>query len=251
MYVYSLPNPVAQIDTNGSTHICNGQSVTIHANGHFSSYLWNTGSTDSSITVSDPGNYFVIVTDSNHCRDTSNLVSVTSIHMPSIHAFPDTLIFYGDSVRLLTDIALTPPAIDSFHWGPDVRISCLTCPNPIVSPLDVQHYVIQAYSQGCSLSDSVVIRVILPNNFYIPNAFTPNGDGINDSVYIYTQSGVKVYSFTVYDRWGEKVHDGTYPWDGKYHGQPCEPGIYVYVYSLGLFGHHDAIQRKGSVTLIK
>jgi gliding motility-associated-like protein len=93
--------------------------------------------------------------------------------------------------------------------------------------------------------------VILPDHYYIPNAFTPNGDGVNDSFYLYGQSGVTVHDFKVFDRWGEKVHDSLSPWDGKYRGQLCQPGVYVYTFSIGLFGRAIDVQEKGSITLIR
>ena len=251
-YVYSLPDPVALIDTNGFTKICNGQSVTLNANGPFSSYLWSSGSTSQSITVSAPGSYYVIVTDANNCADTSSSVTVSTIQVSSITVYPDTTIQYGDSVMLYTSVSLNPPAVDSFFWTPaDPTISCLSCPNPYVAPLAAEIYYLTYYTQGCVLVDSTLITVILPDSFYIPNAFTPNGDGINDSFYVYGQSGVTVHEFRVFDRWGEKVHDGAYPWDGKYKGEVCQPGIYVYLFSIGLFGQVYDVKRKGSLTLIR
>jgi gliding motility-associated-like protein len=251
-YVYSLPDPVAMIDTTGSTKICNGQSVTLHANGPFNSYLWSTGSTSQSITVSAPGTYAVTVTDGNNCTGAGNSVFISQIQVPDIHVYPDTTIFYGDSVQLFTDAGLSPPAVDSFFWLPaDSSISCVRCPSPYVAPLNAETYYLTVYTQGCQLSDSALIGVILPDKYYIPDAFTPNGDGINDVFYMYGQSGVTIDAFKVYDRWGEKVHDGAYPWDGTYRGQLCQPGVYVYLFSIRLFGQLQDNTRKGSVTLIR
>ena len=251
VYVFSVADPIAMIDTSGATKICNGQSVTLHANEPFVSYLWSNGATGQSTTVSTPGSYSVVVTDSNQCTATSNGISVSQIQVPTIHAYPDTLIFYGDSVSLYSDVSLSPPAIDSFLWQPQAGLSCTNCPNPIVAPLVDQTYILTAYTQGCTLSDSARINVILPDKYYIPNAFTPNNDGINDSFYIYGQSGIKLHTFLVFNRWGEKVHDGIFPWDGTYKGVLCTPGVYVYVMSIGLFGHLQDEVVKGSVTLIR
>jgi len=60
-----------------------------------------------------------------------------------------------------------------------------------------------------------------------------------------------VLLFQVFDRWGEKVHDGLYPWDGTYKGKPAPPAVYVYEVKLQLYGQTLAIYRKGSVTLLK
>lgn len=251
VYVFSIANPVAVIDTTGSTRICNGQSVTLQANGPFTSYQWNNGGTGQSQTISTPGSYYVIVTDANQCKDTSNRITISRIQIPAIHAYPDTMIFYGGSVTLYSDVSLSPPTIDSFFWQPDVSISCMTCPNPIVTPPTDQTYILTAYSKGCTLSDSATITVILPDKYYIPNAFSPNGDGINDTFFLYAQSGVKLHTFVIYNRWGEKVHDGLYAWDGMYKGVLCTPGVYVYVMSLGLSGKTYDEVVKGSVTLIR
>jgi gliding motility-associated-like protein len=152
---------------------------------------------------------------------------------------------------LYSDANLGSSSIDSFNWYPGINISCITCATPFVSPPTDQIYGLVVHTGGCTVGDSVLIRVILPNNFYIPNAFTPNGDGANDLFYIEAQSGVHVVLFQVFNRIGEKVHEGNYPWDGTYKGKPQPPGTYVYIFKLGLFGDEKAVFRKGSVALIR
>lgn len=249
--IFSHPNPDAVIDTNGSTKLCANQSVTLSTNGTYVSYQWSNGSTSANTVVTQPGQYYVVVTDANGCRDTSNYITVSSIVPPNLNVYPDTLIIYGDSVTLYTDVNLNSLSVDSFTWNPFTTISCIDCPNPVVTPLNDQYYSLLLYTDGCVVSDSALIRVILPNNFYIPNAFTPNGDGNNDDFYVLSQSGVKVVLFQVFNRTGEKMHDGTYPWNGTYKGKPAPPGVYVYLFKLGLFGEDQAIFRKGSVTVIR
>jgi gliding motility-associated-like protein len=249
--IYSNPNPTAVIDTSGSTRLCANQTVSLSVNGNFASYQWSNGSNAPTTTISQPGQYYVVVTDQNGCRDTSNYVTVTSIVPPNVSVHPDTLILYGDSVMLYSDFNLNSVSVDSFVWYPLSNISCTDCPNPVVSPSNDQSYTLLIYTSGCTIADSVLIRVILPNNFYIPNAFTPNGDGNNDDFYVLSQGGVRVISFQIFNRTGEKVHDGTYPWNGTYKGKPVPPGVYVYVCKLGLFGDDRSVFRKGSVTVIR
>jgi gliding motility-associated-like protein len=251
VYIRVTPAPVATIDTSGSTTVCANQNVTISVVEPFASYLWNTGSTTQSINANQPGNYFAIVTDANGCKDTTGTITITGITVPTVNVFPDTLIIYGDSVMLTTDLNLNSAIVDSFMWSPDINISCTYCTNPVVSPQNDQYYSVIVHASGCTISDSALVRVILPNNYFIPNAFSPNGDGNNDNFYIQAQSGVKVLLFQVFNRIGEKVHEGNYPWDGTYKGKPVQPGVYIYVFKLGLFGEDFALFRKGSVTLIK
>lgn len=249
--VISVANPVAQVDTSGSTSVCSNQNITISTVGSFSSYLWNNGATTPSINVNNPGNYFVIVADANGCRDTSNSITISAITVPTVNVFPDTIIMYGDSVLLYTDLNLNSAIVDSFSWSPSVYISCTTCPTPVVSPPNDQYYSVVVHASGCTVSDSALIRIILPNNFFIPNAFSPNGDGNNDNFYIQAQSGVRVILFQVFNRLGEKIHEGNFPWDGTYKGKQAPPGVYVYIFKLGLFGDDNALFRKGSVTLFR
>lgn len=250
--VVSHINPVAAIDSSGNTRICANQTVTLSVVGNYAAYVWNTGSTASSIAVNTAGNYSATVTDAFGCTAASNVITVDVVAVPNVTVFPDTLIMYGDSVVMYTDLNLSSASVDSFTWYPASNISCVNCNTPTVTPqLPAQYYGVNVYSGGCTVSDSALIRVIFPNNFFIPNAFTPNGDGNNDNFYIQAQSGVKVILFQVFNRWGEKVHEGSYPWDGSYKNKPAPAGVYIYIFKLGLFGDDSAVFRKGSVTMIR
>lgn len=247
--VNSYANPVAVVDTSGPTTICSNTTLTLSVAGNYAAYAWNNGEITQSIEVGTAGNYYVMVTDANGCTDTSNIITITTIAAPDITVYPDTSINYGDSLALYTDLNLA--SVDSFIWYPSVNISCTDCPNPTVAPESDTYYGVQVYANGCPATDSALIKIILKNNFYLPNAFTPNGDGNNDDFYILAQRGVKVIEFQIYNRIGEKIHDGLYPWDGNYKGKPCQPGTYVYVVRMGLFGEQQGLLRKGSVTLIR
>ena len=129
-----------------------------------------------------------------------------------------------------------------------------TAVNPTILFTDSGTYPIMlyAYNQlGCPDSVMHPVIVLPPTNFFIPNAFTPNGDGNNDEFYIESQEGVRVISFKVFNRLGEMVHEGNYPWTGNYKGKPAPEGVYIYLFDLGLAGDVMAIHRKGSVTLIR
>ena len=141
----------------------------------------------------------------------------------------------------------------SYLWNLGVLgSSTVTSPSLTFSLPGSYPVVLKAYNaQGCV--DTIIgnIVVLPPTAFFIPNVFTPNGDGHNDEFYIEAQEGVTVYKFEVFDRWGEKVHDGPYPWDGTYRGKPCPQGVYVYMVQIVLAGQENGNIRKGSVTLMR
>jgi gliding motility-associated-like protein len=106
-------------------------------------------------------------------------------------------------------------------------------------------------SLNCQDTSLQSVIVTPPQNIFVPNVFTPNGDGKNDLVYPYSQEGVTILSFRIFDRSGEKVHDGLYPWDGTFKGKPCMPAVYVYEAEFKQVDGAENIYKKGSITLVR
>ncbi len=136
-----------------------------------------------------------------------------------------------------------------------IFFSLITCWAGQVFSQDVLQnklYRVTAFRRGDTsvVSQSNYAEVIPPLRMYIPNAFTPNGDGINDQFGIKGE-GVQDYEILVYDRWGEVIFESDSPlkqWDGSYKGQPVQQGTYVYqVFTQGT----GKRSRTGSVTLIR
>lgn len=91
------------------------------------------------------------------------------------------------------------------------------------------------------------------NAFFMPNAFTPNGDGINDVLTLLSNCNITLFEISIYNRWGEIVYKSYNPntgWDGTFRSQPCPPGTYVYYLKLAI-NNGNTETRKGSITLIK
>jgi gliding motility-associated-like protein len=113
-------------------------------------------------------------------------------------------------------------------------------------------YRITAYQRGNNniVSTSNYAEVIPPVSIFIPNAFTPNGDGINDDFGVKGE-GIQNFKMLIYNRWGEVIYSSTNPgehWDGKVNNEPVENGVYVYeVFAKG-YGKHP---KTGSVTLLR
>ena len=130
-------------------------------------------------------------------------------------------------------------------------------PNTTVVPEESATYTITVTDTfGCTRSDTVFLKVdpiICGTPFvFIPNSFTPNGDGMNDILYVRSDILEEMY-FVVYSRWGEKLFETAQQeigWDGTFKKKDCQTGVYDY-YFKGKCKDGDELELKGNVTLIR
>jgi gliding motility-associated-like protein len=219
-------------------------------------YHWSNGATTSQIYNLNIGTDLVTVTDSRGCTiDTSFVISNDSSF--KVNPVPDTAtINEGDAIQLGLDITTAPG--DQAHtiaWVPAYSLSCNNCAGPLATPLNTTEYSIHLVSDsGCTADTKILITVIPQHQLYVPNAFTPNGSGINDFWEIFGNRKVwKFVEVQVYDRWGEKVFESNdihFQWDGRYRGTMMEPGEYVYVLKLTFIDGYT-VSNKGSIALIR
>lgn len=251
VYVFSGANPTVTIAPD-TAYICPGDGATFTTDQPFAAYNWSDGSSNPELLVFDLGNYDVTVTDGNGCTASSNTVTTALPNLPTFDLFanPDSVFNLGGSTSLGATIDLTVPPVDSFGWGPPVNISCLDCPEPVVTPEADQMYVLEVYSQGCRILDSIFIDIKFPNAYWIPKAFTPNQDGLNDRFFVIKESGVSVKSFKVFNRWGQLIYDNAFPWDGTTKGVAVDMGVYSFIFTLQLSDGKEVVE-SGQVTLIR
>jgi gliding motility-associated-like protein len=166
----------------------------------------------------------------------------------------NTVIPYGSSIQL-DAIRLSPDHL-FYTWIPnDGSLNNPNVSNPIATPKDSTTYTVIGMNEwGCRDKAEVTIDVELDMTEYIPSAFTPNGDGLNDLFRIRGIKYQKIVDFKVYNRWGEIVYDfktgDSQGWNGKFKGQDAEMGVYNYSIILAKPGRLDKIY-KGNVTLIR
>jgi gliding motility-associated-like protein len=112
---------------------------------------------------------------------------------------------------------------------------------------------------GCEATDEITIFVDSRGQVYIPNAFSPNGDGINDILIVYAGPGVKeINVLKIFDRWGELVYEGynfppndpLYGWDGIFRGEPMNPAVFAF-FTIVEFINGEKRIIKGDVTLVR
>lgn len=245
--------PLPMLGPTSTVLICDGESASLSLDTSYAGYQWSNGSTEAGIDVSEDGTYTVTVTDDNGCTGVSNSVTATIKPLPAltISASPSTDIDLGESATLSSSLNLNGSDVDDYSWSPSVNISCLDCPEPIVSPEDDQVYQLDVTTDGCKISDSILIDVTFPNAYWIPKAFSPNADGHNDRFYIIKQSGVTVLDFRVFNRWGELIHnDATYPWDGTYKNAPLDVDVFTYFFRIRLSDGTEKVE-SGDVTIVR
>jgi len=251
--IHDLPQVMAWADT----FICEGGQAFINStNVSGWSYEWHpsgTGQTNS-VTVSPTGptSYFVVVTDANGCVDSSGTVTVTIQTMPSIMAWPDTVILLADSAQIHFSADQT---VTNISWAPDYNITCMDCPDPIVFPRTTTEYKVTAFDTvGCfELTAYVLIEVIEDLTIAVPDAFTPNGDGVNDLIQVRGWGIEELLTWRIYNRWGEMVFETTdlhQGWDGVYRGQTQNADTYSW-YAKARSYNGLVKEEKGSFSLVR
>jgi gliding motility-associated-like protein len=168
-----------------------------------------------------------VFTGTNGCINTVSQ-AITVFPVPTADAGPDRLILAGGQGSLLA--TATGNAV-TLLWNPATWLSDATIPTPLVTPLDDITYTLTVLSaDGCTATDVVFVRVLKAPT--VPNVFTPNGDGVNDTWEIQYLESYPGATVEVYNRYGQAVFQSAgYPraWDGTYGGKPLPVGTYYYI----------------------
>ena len=201
------------------------------------------------------GPHHIVATNQFGC--TSNLDTVVGQPGQAYATiFPqDTTLHLGQSVILYSGFSpYSLSSITSYNWVPSMGLSCIDCPNPVATPYShvSEYYLTITYNGLCTASDSMRIIVENQSKPFIPNSFSPNGDGNNDVFEIYGEN-IKSVKMRIFNRWGELVYESTNQfkgWDGYYKGILQNPGVYTYDAEI-IFLDDTQIEKHGSVTLLR
>ncbi len=245
------PSPVA-LTTTPAVSICTGDSVLLNVSGG-SSYRWVPSLGLSSPTIQNPKSsppsdvlYSAIVSNQFACADTA-FVNVKVFTKAIANAGPDRLCVSTQSVQLLGSIS---GDYAGFYWTASPYLSNPLLLQPLSKPPADTFFILHAISQnGCgSTSDTVFVKVY--SDIFIPNAFSPNGDGINPVWNIPALAAYPDFELKVFNRYGAVVFENKklpVPWDGTYKKQPLPSGAYVYIISI----NGGKQNFKGTVTIIR
>ena len=229
--------PLDDISYQTAYDICPGTAIDItplSSGASVFDFHWFNGLTTPTISVSEPGAYAVTV--ANSCTEDVLNINVNNAGI-DLELGDQVNLFVGQNVVLIPQVFSSSSIIDYVWEASDSTVlSCVNCSQTVVTPsLDQTTVGLTVTNEvGCTAADE--IRIELSRPVYVPNAFSPNGDGRNDVFFIQTPAPVEFLEFTVYDRWGGVLFskkegltnlpiDG---WDGFANGELIETGVYVW-----------------------
>jgi gliding motility-associated-like protein len=238
-------------------------SITVKVNGGVAPYTY---SIDGTIFQSSPdftglseGIYQITSLDANDCSATE-IISIDVPLMVQVELGDNQVISIGDSTHLQAIINLPFDSLASIIWTGIDSIDCPNCLTQLVAPIITTAYTVSVTSvDGCADRDSLTVTVTTDQNVYIPNIFSPNGDGVNDVLSISIGDGVEeISSFTIFDRWGNMIFlaehvlpsEPIVSWDGRMKGETMNPGVFTYKL-VAQFKDGERIVRYGDITLLR
>lgn len=226
-------------------------------------YSIDNGQTFQTNTLFNPlpaGNYTVLVQDALGCE--------TSVNIP-LPEPPEVIvdleatveIQLGDSYQLQALVNFPEASLSYIQWTPSESLSCSNCLSPIATPTSTTSYLVQVLNEeGCPAEARVLLFVDQRPAIYVPNVFSPNGDGNNDIFMIFAKENSirEIKQFLVFSRWGETVfqynnflpNNPAYGWDGRHRGQLLNPAVFVWWAEVEMIDGRIEIL-KGDVTLVR
>lgn len=243
--------------------ICSGKQTQLHAAGAVR-YQWLPATGLNRADIADPmanpaatTQYRVVGYGNDACFTDTADVLLTVHPSPELDPGPARVVPTGTEMQLTVNGS---PDITRWQWYPDRWLSCADCPAPIARPQENVTYNITATNQyGCTSIALLPIKLVCEgSNVFIPNSFSPNGDGQNDIFYVRGRGVKAIKSFKIFNRWGQLVFervncnadDASCAWDGKFNGQPLNPDVYVYMAEM-ICDNNEPMLMKGNITLLR
>ncbi len=243
--------------------LCSPQSLQLQASGA-PGYKWLPASAfdnpaianpvarvDASVTIN------VIGYDTLGCFNDTATVKVIVSGRPNVELGPDVTISVGNTYQFSPVVSAD---VVTYRWTPSSGLSCTTCANPVLTVAGNENYSVKvANNYGCEAGDSINIFVTCNNStLFIPNTFSPNGDGMNDYFFPRGKGVRSIDYLAVFNRWGQKVFERrnvvlnnvSNGWDGKVNGKTQESGVYTYFMKV-VCDNSQVLNYSGNINLIQ
>jgi gliding motility-associated-like protein len=264
--VYRTPDPYIAGDSIGCLNETLNLQGMLTVPDTAITWKWSIANNNSlstqniSLNFQNTGNYTVYLQATNQlgCTDSTK----KTLFVPPI---PDITIVDNPVIPVTTGITLPVtygPEVVSYNWTPAKNLSCTDCANPYANPKFTTTYTVRAEDQyGCANTKDITVTVVCNGlNYFVPNTFSPNGDGVND---VFAPRGVglaRVNSMRIFNRWGQMVFEKmnflandrtpTGGWDGTFKGKPASPDVYVYIIEF-VCENASIVPVKGNVALVR
>jgi len=242
--------------------VCKGQSAGLSATGG-QSYLWTpaTGLNNNQIanptaTPDTTTTYEVLITENSCFTDTLHETVLVN-PLPAVIIPQEISVIAGSSVQL--DAGAGVPGT-TYLWTPSDGLNCTTCENPSAMPTATTTYSVAVTTPaGCVTDGSITVLVGCDKSqVFIPNTFTPNGDGVNDRFFVSGKGISIIKRMAVYDRWGELVfstenipaNEPNNGWDGTFKGRVLPPDVFVYILDATC-ETGQPLSYKGNISLVR
>lgn len=250
-----IPYPDAQ--ATADTSICFGTSAQLLASGG-SSYTWTPSVFLNAVNIPNPVavnptlsiRYIVTVRDTLGCpKPASDTVFVAVVKIDANAGPRDTSVVLGQPLQLAAT------GSTNYLWTPNQWLENYTISNPLSMPQESIEYIVKVSNDaGCFGMDTINVKLFkVEPDLFVPTAFSPDGDGLNDDFKPIPIGMKSLDGFRVYNRWGQLVFASTQigkGWDGTFGGQPQGAGTYVW-HAEGTDYRNKKIRKRGSVILIR
>lgn len=261
--VWVIDKVVADIGVS-DTLLCDGGDVRFDLNVYDASFndtsfVWSPPTYLNSVNIEDPllsapmGDYtYQVIVSSSTCEPDTDFVHVVIAPNPVVEAGDDQVVTPGTTIQVW---AASPDDVN-YMWYPVDAMTCTACRRPFLTANQNQTIPVVVTNQyGCTDTDFVEIRVVecKPDMVFVPNTFTPNGDGLNDKLYVRGIGLRALNFFRVFDRWGQLVYESkniSDGWDGTINGKPADLATYVYLVN-GYCSSGQEVEKSGNVTLVR
>ncbi len=243
--------------------ICETDHTDLSASGA-DLYTWSPAEGLSDPNIGNPTakpvsttTYTVTGTDSKKCFSQTDSVLVNVHPNPKVTIPNNELEVQKGSRNIINTTG--SDNITKWYWYPSLGLSCTDCPQPVLEAQQSMTYNAVVYADfGCTDTAQLTVHVLCDQSkIFIPSAFTPNGDGINDRFYVQSSIDNPIRSFVIYNRAGEAIFNkesdvtnySSAGWDGTYRGTPMPPGTYIY--RVEVLCNNKVVPLIGTVTLIR
>jgi len=253
----------SRITYSSSDSLCAGSSKKLFATGT-DSYSWSPANGLDNPNISEPTaapsvttNYMVVGSDDLGCFKDTGYVNIRVNPMPTVEAGADKTINVGQTIDLVPVISAD---VTTVVWNPTTGLFRNVYPGISVKPMENTEYNVEVKNRGgCLARDRVTVYVICNgSNIFVPNTFSPNGDGSNDVFFPRGTGLFKIKSLRIFTRWGEIVFEKTnfdannaaYGWDGTSKGQKANPDVFVYTLEV-ICDNGSVLTYRGNISLVK